>query len=394
MGMQLRRCAVLWLEPREVAHFELDDLLSGGTGVVSAMRWFAHAPHLAEAVEVEPLDASMLGGFSPTDWVDASDVLATHDAGRVQALLAQGLLIADGEETSTQRECDQHYRAQHWYGLSSVWHAASRWSGLDAAGEVKEAGMDTADGLRAAYGAPPPVLHDRGDASARIPLARAERTALDDLFDGRSTCRNFDISTHLPQGQFSQLLERVFGARGQVHAADDFDVVKKTSPSGGAMHPTEAYLVVQRVEGIAPGLYHYRAGDHALQPLAPIDDLARFAWTAVAGQQWFADAHVLVVLAPRFARNFWKYRNHAKAYRVTILDVGHLSQTLLLTATDMGLGAFVTAAINEVDIERAFGLTSYVEGPLAVCGFGIRADTMTTSELDPNRKVWPRKNPA
>ena len=190
---------------------------------------------------------------------------------------------------------------------------------------------------------------------------------------------------------------------------DDFDVLKKTSPSGGALHPTEAYLIVRQVEGIAPGLYHYRAADHALQPLefdleaSPGDArhqagseknaLDYLAWIAVGGQQWFADAHVLVALAPRFARNFWKYRNHPKAYRVAILDVGHLSQTLLITATELGLGSFITAAINEVDIERAFGLTSYVDGPLAVCGFGPRADTMTTSEFDPNRKVWPRKKP-
>jgi hypothetical protein len=99
---------------------------------------------------------------------------------------------------------------------------------------------------------------------------------------------------------------------------------------------------------------------------------------------------VLVVLAPRFGRSFWKYRNHAKAYRVTILDVGHLSQTLLLTATELGLGAFISAAINEVDIERGFGLTGFVDGPLAVCGFGPRADAMSTPEFDPNRRAWPR----
>ena len=95
-------------------------------------------------------------------------------------------------------------------------------------------------------------------------------------------------------------------------------------------------------------------------------------------------------LAPRFHRNFWKYRNHAKAYRVAVLDVGHLSQTLQLCATQAGLGPFITAAINEVDIERAFGLTGYLESPLAVCGFGLRAASMTTLEFDPNRFTWPR----
>jgi len=383
--MEIRRCAVLWLEPREVAHFELDALLAGGTGVVSAMQWFAHAPQLAEPLEVEATTATWLGTLSPTDWVEAG-----IESPEIEALLHAGVVIAKDAAFDAQRDADERFRAQRWHGLASVWHAASRWSGLDAAGEVAEAGMDTAVGLRDAHGAPPPVLHDRGDAAQRIPLARAERTYLDDLFDARATCRNFDTSRALPQAQFARVLERVFGARGAVHAADDFDVLKKTSPSGGALHPTEAYVVVQRVEGIAPGLFHYRAGDHALQPLPPVEDLARFCFLAVAGQQWFADAHVLVALAPRFGRTFWKYRNHPKAYRVTILDIGHLSQTLLLSATELGLGAYITAAINEVDIERAFGLTSYVDGPLAVCGFGLRADAMATEEFDPNHKVWPR----
>jgi len=100
---------------------------------------------------------------------------------------------------------------------------------------------------------------------------------------------------------------------------------------------------------------------------------------------------LLRALAPHLNLNFWKYRNHAKAYRVAVLDVGHLSQTLQLCATQAGLGPFITAAINEIDIERAFGLIGFVDGPLAVCGFGARAGAMVTSEFDPNRKVWPRK---
>lgn len=406
--MRIRRCAVLWLEPRETAHFELESLLAGGTGVVSSMRWFAHVPQLQAPLEVAGEDVAMLGELSPSDWVDDASLRERFGAARVRLLLKQGLLLGRGKAWAAQREVDERFRGQHWYGLSSVWHAASRWDAIDAAGEVAEAGMNTALGLRTKYGAPPPVLHERGNGASSIALSRASRTPLDDTFDARSTCRNFDTTRWLSQAQFAHVLERAFGVRGQVHAADDFDVLKKTSPSGGALHPTEAYLLVRQVEGIAPGLYHYRAGDHALQPL-PLDEAAvlvgaekhaaasgksaldYLAWIAVGGQQWFADAQVLVALAPRFARNFWKYRNHPKAYRVAILDVGHLSQTLLITATELGLGSFITAAINEVDIERAFGLTHYVDGPLAVCGFGVRGETMTTSEFDPNRKVWPRR---
>ncbi len=389
--MRIRRCTTLWLEPRETAHFDLESLLAGGTGVVSAMRWFAHAPHLPAPLPIDAQDVVLLGELGPSDWVEAAPWRERHGAGRVRALLRAGLLIGRGKAWTEQRRADELFRDQHWFALAAQCHANSRWQGLDAAREVAEEGIDTNEGLRARYGPPPSELHARAEQQQRLRLPAAPANAFDALLDARATCRNFDTGAWLPQTAFASMLARTFGARGGVHAADDYDVLKKTSPSGGALHPTEAYLIVNRVEGIAPGLYHYHAGEHALEPLPAPDDLAAFARLAVAGQHWFADAHALVVLAPRFARSFWKYRKHAKASRVVILDAGHLSQTLYLSATELGLGAFVTAAINEVDIERAFGLTGYVDGPLAVCGFGIRAGRMATSELDPNRIVWPRR---
>ena len=61
--MRIRRCKDLWLEPRETAHVDLEALLSGATGVVTALRWFAHAPPLGQAVEVDFDDVRLLGGM-------------------------------------------------------------------------------------------------------------------------------------------------------------------------------------------------------------------------------------------------------------------------------------------------------------------------------------------
>lgn len=393
--MRLRRCAVLWLEPRELARFDLDVLLAGGTGVASRMQWFAHAPQLAEPLEVDADEVLLLGGMSPVDWVDAASLRDRLGQARLRRLLRAGVLVGRGKANERARLADERVRAQHWHGLSAIAHVRSRWQGMDAIRELREEGVDTSEGLRDRLGAPPPLHAEHGDPAGRIALSRGMSGGFDALLDARTVCRNFDTTRPLPLAQFSRLIERVFSARGQVHAADDFDVMKRTSPSGGAMHPTEAWLLVQRVEGLAPGLYHYRPLEHALQPMPWSGDasaLRTLARLAVAGQDYFADAHAMAVLAPRFARNFWKYRNHPKAYRVCILDVGHLSQTLLLSATEQGLGAFVTAAINEGDIERAFGLESFVDGPLAVCGFGLRADAMSVYELDPNRAAWPNSD--
>ncbi len=391
--MRIRRCGVVWLEPREQATFDLEDLLSGGTGVTSSIQWHAHAPHLDAPVAVDAQDVRLLGELSPVDWVDVAPLRSRYGQARIRQLLRAGLVIGRGKAWAGLRELDERFRAGHWHGLSAVAHMQSRWHGTDAVAELEEEGLDSAEGLREQMGPPPPLYTDRGDRLGEIPLARASSTAFDELLDRRTVCRNFDTDRELPRAQFECVLERVFAARARMLAVDDFEVMKRTSPSGGGLHPTEAWLLVQRVAGIAPGLYHYRPVDHALRPI-PAEcqgaDLHAEACLWLAGQDYLADAHVLVVLAPRFERTFWKYRNHSKAYRVCILDVGHLSQTLLLSATEQGLGSFVTAAINEGDIERSLGLTGFAESPLAVCGFGIRADKMTTFELDPNHKVWPR----
>ena len=65
--MLIRRCAVAWLEPREVSSFQLDDLLAGGTGVVSRLAWFAHAPHLGAAVEIDARHVPILGALVKQD---------------------------------------------------------------------------------------------------------------------------------------------------------------------------------------------------------------------------------------------------------------------------------------------------------------------------------------
>ena len=71
------------------------------------------------------------------------------------------------------------------------------------------------------------------------------------------------------------------------------------------------------------------------------------------------------------------------------LDVGHLSQTMYLSATDLGLGCFVTAAISDRAVEEALALPALREGPIAIVGFGARSAQMRTMELDELVPVMP-----
>jgi putative peptide maturation dehydrogenase len=234
-----------------------------------------------------------------------------------------------------------------------------------------------------AFGAAPPQVYRRG-AESTVPLARPRRTDFDDLLAARKTCRNFNGEAVLGSVELATMLRRVWGVVGTLELAPGAVAVKKTSPAGGGLHAVEAYVLVQRVEGLEPGLYHYLAHEHALEPMDVLspEQAADYAYRFVAGQNWFANVPVMVIMTARFDRLFWKYRRHAKAWRVVHLDVGHLSQTMYLSAADLGLGAFVTAAINDRLVEQALQLTPMREGAIAIVGFGARSAKKTTLELD------------
>src|SRR5437588_12277835 len=97
------------------------------------------------------------------------------------------------------------------------------------------------------------------------------------------------------------------------------------------------------------------------------------ATSFMCGQSYFGSAHVSFVLTARFFRNHWKYRRHQRAYAGILMDAAHLSQTLYLVSGELGLGAFITIAINSRDIEEHLGLDGVSEGVIAMTGCGRRA---------------------
>lgn len=370
--MRVRRCATVMFAPQERVEFSFESIASGGSGLQKHTEWIALIPHQDAETAVDAVEMEILGAISPSEWIEIDALKASHSPEAVDALLDKHLLVVEDSDADTR---DRKLRARHWRPASAIMHYASRWRGIGAK-QNNEDLSDTLGGQIADWlGPPPPPIRERVEAHVRMRLPREPASPFENLLRQRTTCREFDSARKLSLAQFAAMLFRVFGARAVDEPAPGVSLLKRNVPSAGGLHPTEAYLLVQNVDGIAPGLYHYHPIDHALEPIKAMsaEEAAATANHFVSSQSYLANAHVMVVLASRFERTFWRYRNHTKAYRALILDIGHLSQTLYLAATELGLGAFVTAAVNEVDIEQAFGLDPFEEGPLAVCGFGCRA---------------------
>lgn len=205
-------------------------------------------------------------------------------------------------------------------------------------------------------------------------VALPARTFPDDEFIrvlmARKTHREFateDVSLE----SVSQLLSLVWGVTGYLYSPIFGNLPRKTSPSGGARHPGEVYLMALRVKGLKPGLYHYHPVQHRLETIRTGVKRARAAQYC-AYQEYAGKAAALFLMTAVFPRDMWKYHK-PRAYRVVLLDAGHLCQTFCLVATWLGLAPFCTAALKDTMIEQDLRIDGVRESVLYVAGVGIPA---------------------
>ena len=105
----------------------------------------------------------------------------------------------------------------------------------------------------------------------------------------------------------------------------------RSNPSSGNLHPTEAYLLINDVAGLAPGpgLYHYAAKEHALELRAqwPKTSVTRLL-------QGFPPEAFLIGLSSVNWRETWKYGE--RAFRYCQHDVGHAIGSVRIAARTLG----------------------------------------------------------
>jgi putative peptide maturation dehydrogenase len=276
------------------------------------------------------------------------------------------------------RERDEALDVNQWNLFAALYHYMTQWSGVELEeGEweptqLKARSRDVAQAHLNAYGPPPSAFHQMASSShVELPTGELHGELYRALM-ARRTSRSFDSSTPMSLEQLGSVMHYVFGCHGYTRNVADDICIKRTSPSGGGMHPIEAYPIVTNVAGVDAGIYHYNARDHTLARLSALqpDESERMATSFMCGQHYFGAAHVSFILTARFYRSYWKYRRHQKAYAGVLMDAAHLSQTLYLVGAELGIGTFVTLAINARDIEQRLGIDGISEGVVAMIGCG------------------------
>jgi SagB-type dehydrogenase family enzyme len=185
----------------------------------------------------------------------------------------------------------------------------------------------------------------------------------------RRTWRRFG-NEPVTLGHTATLLRLTAGMHQFVATRTEGRLALRTSPSAGARHPIEVYLLALRVKGLARGLYHYASDLHTLERLrrgVKQGGVRRYLPT----QEAYEQAAAVVFFSARFTQVIGRYP-YARAYRAAFVEAGHLCQTLCLTATWLGLAPFCSMALSDRHLEHDFGIDGVSESVLYAAGIGQR----------------------
>ncbi len=133
--------------------------------------------------------------------------------------------------------------------------------------------------------------------------------------------------------------------------AGDVRWALRSNPSSGNLHPTEGYLLIEGLPGIAstPGLYHYAPKEHGLERRA---DCSQETYSLLMKE--FPPHAFLVGLTSVHWREAWKYGE--RAFRYCQHDAGHAIGTVRIAAATLGWRMMLLDGLADDTIAQLLGL--------------------------------------
>lgn len=188
-------------------------------------------------------------------------------------------------------------------------------------------------------------------------------TPLSKIFEKRRSIRKFlDLSISK-----KELFSLLFFSSGITYLDENLDYSKRPYPSAGARYPLEVYPIILNCEGFKKGLYHYNVKENLLELLLE-KNLSRWLIKNTGGEEWIANAAVVFVITGVLDRVRIKYGD--RGYRLILIESGHLSQNMLLLATELGLGSCPLAGFIDNEVNKLLDINLQKEAALYMIAIG------------------------
>ena len=159
----------------------------------------------------------------------------------------------------------------------------------------------------------------------------------------------------------SQLSQLLWSAQGVTHFFGF-----RTAPSAGAIYPLEIYIVVNNVEQLSQGIYHYIPRAHKLEIII-LGDYANQLYQAASRQSSIKKAAATFIITAEIKRTEKKYGQRAKRY--AHIEAGSAAQNIYLQATSLQLGTVFVGTFKDKEVLQLMKLPMDYE-PLGLMPVG------------------------
>jgi SagB-type dehydrogenase family enzyme len=204
-------------------------------------------------------------------------------------------------------------------------------------------------------GLPAPLLEKPDLPGAhRIPLPRPAEIEVppEDLRTALETRRSIRRYSRDPL-TLEELAYLCWCTQGIVEVKDPYYTLRNV-PSAGGRHALETYLLINRVNGIKPGIYRYLAFSHSITTIDTSAGISDAVMSACLGQAFVRSSAVSFFWSAVIYRMAWRYSE--RAYRLVHLDAGHTCQNLYLAAEQIGCGTCAIGAFDDRQIAEVLGI--------------------------------------
>ncbi|MEU8463929.1 thiopeptide-type bacteriocin biosynthesis protein [Streptomyces sp. NPDC029003] len=232
------------------------------------------------------------------------------------------------------------------------------------------------------------ALRPLPEAAARPPVAPGPQTAprpetalpaaplpdvpLGAVLAGRASVRG-PLGGPLDAAALGSLLWHALAASGRTatRLADGSERVQhhRPYPSAGALYTARVRLLVLDVAGVEPGTYDCVPERRTLRRVGPapslgdVKALSTYLSRPATDPDWIGVDGAPVVLGLYADLGLLRRRYGLRALRLALLETGHLAQTLLLTASALGLGGTPLGGFHDDLAHELLGLDD-LEQPL------------------------------
>ncbi|MBT3980254.1 MAG: SagB/ThcOx family dehydrogenase [Bacteriovoracaceae bacterium] len=182
------------------------------------------------------------------------------------------------------------------------------------------------------------------------PIIRG-KISIEETISNRRTYRSF-ARTQIALSDISQLLwsgQGITGRRGNLKL--------RSSPSAGALYPLNLYLIVRKgsVKNVEGGTYLYQPITHSLKLIAKNILNKSHGIPSSVLQPWMNKSGIKIMITGQYSRSTKKYGKKGRDY--TLMEVGHVSQNILLQAQGLLLKAGMAGAFDRPYLQKYWSIS-------------------------------------